>query len=1067
MTENPKKERGAIAWMANHIVAANLIMLFCLVGGVFSLSRIKQEVFPDITADIVQVTVPYPGASPEEVEQGIILAIEEAVMSLDGVHEVSATAGESMGTVRIEMIEGGDLQRLAQDVKSAVDRIITFPEDAEEPRVMIYSRRRRVIQLVIYGDAEEAVLHELAERARDELLQNPNITQVELSGIRPLEISIEVPQENLRRYNLTLDTIAQRLRAASIELPGGGLKTRSGEILVRIKERRDYGWQFARTPIISAPDGTEVLLEDIAEIKDAYRDVDQYATFNGQRAVMIDVHRIGDQTPIQVSDAVREQLKDLRQMLPPGIQADVRSDRSDIFRQRANLLLRNGSIGIVLVLCTLGLFLELRLAFWVMMGIPISFLGSVVFLPMMGISINMITMFAYIIAVGITVDNAIIIGENIYSYHQRGLPFIEAAVKGAQELATPVTFSILTNIATFMPIFFVSGFMGKIFKFIPIIVCTVFLISLFAALFILPAQLGHHREKKRRWLNAWIRGRQQAFSRGFRRMVENVFGPFLVVVLKRRYLAVAVAAAGLMIAFSYMLSGRMGFSMFPRTESEYSTAEAVLPYGSPVHKTEAVMERLYEGARKVIEELGHPELVQGIYAELGEEGSHSLNMRVYLAPPRIRDKIMSNQEFTDRWRQAVGPIAGLESLSFASDAGGPGRGAELTVELSHRDIDVLDKASAALAAELANFPYTTDINDGFQPGKQQIDYTIKPEGKSLGLSAAYVARQVRSSFYGAEVLRQQRGRNEIKVMVRLPENERISEHTLDSLILRTPAGGEAPLREVVEVKRGRAYTVISRRDGRRVVQVTSDVTPRKKSEEVRKALADEELPRLADRFPGLVYSFQGRQADMRESMQSLMAAFIPALLLVYALLAIPFRSYIQPLIIMTSIPFGVIGAMIGHIVMGYSLSVTGIFGIVALSGVVVNNALLLIDLANRNRRNRAMSPHDAMVGAAIQRFRPILLTTLTTFCGLAPMMFERARAARFLIPMAISLGFGIVFAALITLVLVPSLYLVSEDFRRGVDTLGRAWRKLMGTLPEEEPTPPAAARTASGDAEIS
>lgn len=1049
MMNEPQKQRGPIAWMTNNVVAANLIMLFCLVGGVFSLSRIKQEVFPDITADIVQVSVPYPGASPEEVEQGIILAVEEGVMSLDGVDEVTATASEGMGTVMIEMIEGGNLQRLAQDVKSAVDRIITFPEEAEEPRVMILSRRRQVIQLVIYGDADEAVLHELAERARDELLQNPNITQVDLSGIRPLEISVEVSQENLRRYNLTLDDIARRLRATSIEMPGGGLKTRTGEILVRFKERRDYGWQFARTPIISAPDGTEVLLEDIAEIKDAYRDVDQYATFNGQRAVMIDVFRIGDQTPIQVSDAVREQLKDLRAMLPAGIQADIRSDRSDMFRQRASLLLRNGALGVMLVLFSLGLFLELRLAFWVMMGIPISFLGSLVFMPSLGVSVNMITMFAYIIAVGIVVDDAIIVGENVYYHHQQGMPFLQAAITGAREMVTPVTFSILTNIATFMPIFFVTGFMGKIFKFIPLIVCTTFIISLFESLFILPAHLGHHRDKKRHGLSGWIHARQQAFSRGFIRLVENVFGPFLDGVLKRRYLAVAVATAGLLIAFSYMLSGRMGFSMFPRTESEYSTAEAVLPYGSPIQRTEAVMRRLYDGARKVIDESGHPELVEGVYAELGEEGSHSLNMRVYLAPPKIRDKIMSNQDFTDRWREVVGPIAGLESLSFASDAGGPGRGPGLTVELSHRNIDVLDKASAALAQELRSFPYVADINDGFQPGKQQLDYKIKPEGESLGLTAAYVARQVRSSFYGAEVLRQQRGRNEIKVMVRLPEKDRVSEHTLDNLILRAPAGGEAPLRDVVEVTRGRAYTVINRRDGRRVVQVTADVTPRKKSEEIRQALADEDLPKLADRFPGLVYSFQGRQADMQESLQSLMAAFIPALFLVYALLAIPFRSYIQPLIVMISIPFGVIGAMVGHIIMGFSLSVISIFGIVALSGVVVNDALVLIDMANRRRRE-GMSAHDAVLGSAIQRFRPILLTTLTTFCGLGPMMFERARAARFLIPMAISLGFGILFATLITLLLVPSLYMVSDDFKRGLGFVGRAWRKLMGTLPDEE-----------------
>ena len=489
----------------------------------------------------------------------------------------------------------------------------------------------------------------------------------------------------------------------------------------------------------------------------------------------------------------------------------------------------------------------------------------------------------------------------------------------------------------------------------------------------------------------------------------------------------------------------MGFGLFPKIESDFARSAVILPYGSPVTKTEGAMNRMYEGARKVLEESGREELVKGIFAEIGRGGSHNAYMIVYMAEPEIRDKIMSTGEFTSRWRQAVGPISGVKHLSFSSDFGGPGHGAGLTVELSHRDIDVLEKASKDLAEALSSYPLANDVDDGFQLGKQQLDFAIKPEGKSLGLTAQSVARQVRNAFYGSQVLRQQRGRNEIRVMVRLPREERISEYNLNELMLFSPSGIQIPLREAVEVKRSRAYPEINRRDGRRVIQVTADVTPRSKVDELIGGLKKKELPDLVSKYSGLIYSFEGRAAERRKSLGSLKVGFVLAMMAIFSLLAIPFRSYIQPLIVMTSIPFGIIGAVIGHVIMGYSLSLVSMFGIVALSGVVVNDALILIDLANRRIRNRNESVHDAVLEAAIQRFRPIMLTTITTFGGLSPMMFERALAARFLIPMAISLGFGILFATVITLVLVPSLYMVSEDMRGMWSAAISGFRKLSGT----------------------
>ncbi|MCP4642150.1 MAG: efflux RND transporter permease subunit [bacterium] len=1046
-----KKKPGPIAWMAGHSVAANLIMLIFIVGGVISLRNIQQEFFPDIAPDTVSVSVAYPGASPEEVESGILLSIEESVRSLDGVDEVTSFAREGGGQVMVELLIGADIQRAAQDIKGEVDRIVTFPEEAEEPEVRIDSHRRDVVTVFLYGDAPNTTLHQLGEKLRDWFLQSPDITQVDLDGLPPLEIGIEMSQEQLRRHGLSLGDVANRLQGAAADIAGGGIKTDSGEILVRLKERREYGDQFAELPIITTADGSMVRLRDVATIEDSFADTDRRSTYNGVNAINLDVYRVGDETPIQVSNAVRKALEEFEPQLPPGMKTGCYHDRADVYRQRVELLLRNGAIGLVLVLVLLGLFLEARLAFWVMMGIPISFMGSFLFLPSFDVSLNMVSLFAYIVALGIVVDDAIVVGENVYHYHQEGLPFMEAAVKGAREVAVPVTFSILTNIAAFLPISFVPGMIGKIFRMIPVVVCTVFVISLVESLFVLPAHLGHQRDRNRRGILGWLHGRQQAFSHGFTRWVRTRYGPFLAFTLRHRYLTVTASLGVLIVMSAYALSGRMGFQQFPVIESDYADARLVLPYGSPAEKTEAIVQRLYEGARRVVDESGHPELVNAIISDVGWGGGHSGRVRVELAEPDIRKTIMSTAEFTQKWRQAVGEVPGVENLRFASDSGGPGgHGRPLAVELSHRSIETLEEVSGELAKIVETYPGVADVDDGFQPGKPQLDFTIKPEGKSLGLTPIEVARQVRHAFYGAQVLRQQRGRNEIKVMVRLPESERSSEQTIHDLLIRTPQRTYVPFREIATITRGRAYTVIDRRNGRRVVQVSGDVTPRSKAGEVLADLRESVLPGLMEKYRGLSYSFEGHQAEIRESMGSLKVTFALAMMAIYAMLAIPFRSYVQPFIVMLSIPFGIVGAFVGHLIMGYDLCIPSMFGIVALSGVVVNDSLVMIDFANNRERKEGMPRWDAIQSAAIQRFRPILLTTLTTFGGLAPMIFETSRQARFLIPMALSLGFGILFATAITLVIVPSMYLLAGD----AQAVGSAvWRVLFpGSQPAADPT---------------
>ncbi len=1024
MDQRQKKKMGGgpIAWMARNRVTPNLLMLILLVGGFLFALSIKQEVFPEFDLDMVQVRVPYPGSSPEEVEQGIVLAVEEAIRGLEGVEEVTATASESAGVVTAELLESADKQKVYQDIQQEIDRITTFPEDAEEPEVSLLTIKREVLQIQLYGDSSEWVMRQLAEQVRDRLLQDASITQVDLIGARNYELAVMIDQDTLRAYDLTLEEVSRRIGSNSLELPGGDIETSGGEILLRVKQRKDWAREFAKIPIITTANGSVVLLGDIATVRDGFADVERWATFNGRRAVGLGVYRVGSQTPIEVSEASRRAMEEIERELPAGVNWDICRDRADTYRQRLELLLKNAFLGLMLVLLVLGLFLEFRLAFWVTMGIPISFLGAFLFLPTIDVTVNMISMFAFIVALGIVVDDAIVVGENIYEYRNQGMSNIKAAILGARDVTLPVTFSIITNIVAFSPLFFVPGAMGKIWRVIPTVVVTVFAISWVEALFILPAHLGHVRQRRSNRLAGWLHSRQQGFSRLFEKFIKKCFNPFLHLATRFRRITISAGLAILMVIVGYVASGRIGIILMPRVESRVSAVTATLPFGSPLWKVEQVRNKLVEEAQAVIRENGGEKLATGVFANIDES---RVEVIIYMTGPDVRP--VSTGEVTRLWRERVGQIAGLQSLLFESDRGGPGRGAALTVELSHRRIDVLDRASEKLAEMLKDFSNVKDIDDGYTPGKEQLNFRIKPEGESLGLTAAGIARQIRNSFYGAEALRQQRGRNEVRVRVKFPQEQRCSQYDIENMLVRTPSGREVPLMQVVEMERGRSYTSISRRNGRRTVTVTANVEPISQTSQVMATLNSEILPQIERDFPGLSYGWEGRQASMRESMSSIFSGFIIAVLAIYAMLAVPFGSYIQPLIVMVAIPFGIVGAVLGHMLMGYSLSVMSMMGIVALSGVVVNDSLILIDYANQLRKKEGASAFDAIHQAGVRRFRPVILTTFTTFGGLTPIILETSRQARFMIPMAISLGFGILFATVITLLLVPCLYLLLED----------------------------------------
>ena len=1025
--------------MAGHSVTSNLLMLVLVVGGLIVSFRTTKEFFPEMELDRVRISVSYPGASPEEVEEGIILPIEEALQSLDGIDEITSNASEGSGSVNAEVASGQDIQQLYADIKNEIDRIRTFPDEAEEPKVSVSSYRRDVLDLVIYGSHSEWTMREAAELIRDRILQSSDVTQVELVGVRDYEVTIEVDRQALREYRLTLGAIASRVRNAAVDLPGGGVKTSGGEILVRVTEKRDWAEEFESIPIVTNADGSRVYLGDIAKVIDGFQESDRYARYgrvvedaNGettidvQRALKIDVYRVGDQTPGKVAAAVAEAVEELKVTLPEGVHVDILNSKAKMFEQRAELLLRNAFFGLVLVLCVLGLFLEARLAFWVMLGIPISFLGAFLIMPFFGATINMISMFAFIITLGIVVDDAIVVGENIYSWHQKGLPFHEAAIVGTREVAMPVTFSVLTNIVAFMPLLWVPGMMGKFFASIPIVVIAVFAVSLIESLYILPAHLSHQKDIKRSGIGGTLHGFQQRFSHWFAHIVRDVYGPLLGKFLGNRYMVVAVGVAVLLMTIGYVQSGRIRVIQIERPDSDYAFASARLPIGAPVAETEVVAKIMGEAARKTIIEHGGIQQAQGVFLNLGKGGSHQFDMRVYLTDPEVRT--VSTAAFTSKWRANMGPVAGVDSVNFQADRGGPGGGQKgLTIQLSHRDVATLDVAGERVAAALQKFANIKDVDDGVQLGKMQFDFTVKPDAQALGLDARTIAQQIRHSFYGAEALRQLRGRNEVKTMVRLPESQRGSEFDIENLVLLTPQGGEIPILDAVDIERGRAFTVIERNNGRRVIEVTAET---KRDGDVGPIMNDLEatvMPALMQEFPGLSWKFEGRQADMAESMQTLVIGLLMALFCIFALLAIPFNNYYQPLVIMCCIPFGIVGAVIGHVIMGYNLSLMSLFGVVALSGVVVNDSLVLIDFANRRQRDAGATPAVAVQQAGIARFRAILLTTLTTFGGLAPMILETSRQARFMIPMAISLGFGILFATIIVLVLVPCFYLILED----------------------------------------
>jgi len=1048
--KDSEEKKGVLDWFASNHVAANLLMFLIIAAGLMAIFSVKMEVFPELSLDMINVTVPYRGASPADVEEGVCLRVEEAIAGVEGVKRMTSSAAEGAGLTIVEVEEYADATQVLDDVKAQVDTIITFPAETEKPVISELKSRPKVISIVVHGDIPEKVLRKLADQIRDDLTAKDNISQVTVAGVRPYEISIEVSEENLRRYNLSFDQVTRAIRNSSLDVPAGSVKTAGGEVLVRTKGQRYYGPEFEDIVVLTKNDGTIIRLGDIASVRDEFEDVDLYSKFGGERAAFIQVSRIGEQDALDIAGTVKEYVEWKRQDLPQGVSLALWEDDTLVLKARMDLLKRNAYIGLVLVFLCLTLFLNLRLAFWTTMGIPISFLGAFWLIPHFDVSINMISLFAFIMSLGLVVDDAIVVGENIFAHRQLGLDRTAAAIKGVKEMAMPVILAVLTTMFAFIPLAYTLGIMGKILRVMPIVVVSVLAVSLVEALLILPAHLSAKGDWSKFVLFRFTGKINQGTHKALTWFVFGPFASFVERAVKWRYVTLAAGIAVFLVTVGFIAGGYIKFVFFDVVEADNMIATLKMPLGTPVEQTREVTERIEAAALQALEEFDSkrpdkPSLLKYIAVTVGDHPmasrggavqvkiargaqSHLGEVNIELLGSEERD--VSSVAIKNRWRELVGEVPGVSSLTFMAEFMSTGNAIE--VELSHQDFDTLLAASEKLKTILRDYAGVSDIADDFEPGKVELKLELKDTGRTLGLTLSDLARQVRQGFYGDEAQRIQRGRDDIRVMVRYPKDERKSLADVENMRIRLSDGTEIAFNTVAEVQYGRGYSTIRRVDRRRVVSVSADVDEDvTNAGEINAELNATVLPTLMREFQALQWRYAGEQRERNESLGSLIPNFGIAMMAIYALLAVQFRSYSQPAIVMSAIPFGIVGATIGHLLMGFNLSILSLFGIVALSGVVVNDSLIMIDLINRQRKS-GIELAQVLRDCATRRFRPIMLTTLTTFCGLLPMIAERSLQARFLVPMAISLAFGVLFATCITLVLVPSLYMILEDFKNRI-----------------------------------
>jgi len=1052
MNENSQKEKGIIAWFTYNPVAANLLMLFIIIGGFVSYQNMTKRMQPDIQLNMVNISVPYLGAAPEEVEQGVIIKIEEAIQDVKGIKRTTATAREGVGTVTAVLFNDINLDDAVNEIKIKVDSIATFPGETEKPVISKVEFSQGVVWLSVFGDMDQRTRQSIAQEVRNDIMSLPEVNSAEIMGSREYEISVEISDAEMRAYGLTMTEIANKIRQFSVDLPGGQIKTEGGDIRLRTVGQAYSEIEFSDLVLRTNADGTRLRLGDIATINDGFVESDGYARFNGKRATVIQVKSVGEQNDLEISKAVHAYIAEKNQSLPQGAKVELWGDGASYLQQRLDMMFDNMLMGVVLVFILLSLFLRFKVALWVLVGIPICFFGAFLLMDKVGpisTNINFLSLFGLILVLGIVVDDAIIIGESVYTEIKKNGHSKENVVKGAKRVAVPATFGVLTTIAAFAPLLTLDFMFAPFFEAIAVVVILCLIFSLIESKWILPAHLAHMKyetydESKVNWL-----GRIQHATRvGMENFAVEVYRPFLEKVLAHRYLALVSFVTILLVSIGLLGSGLIKVEPFPSIPGDMIQARFTLNDGSPISARDTLIKRMEQAIDKVDSKLAEQNNGESIarHSLSWTQGDTGGAMLVELTKGETR--LVDSIAFERAWRDEVGEVAGVKELRFMSATGAGGDSA-ISFRLVGANYENLERASKELQNKLAEYDGVFDIRTTNSAGNQEIKLALKPSAETLGITLSDLGRQVRQAFYGEEAQRIQRGKDEIKVMVRFPKEERKSIANLENMRIRTPQGQWVPFTSVAEFKLTEGVSTIQREDSKRAVSVMADFNPEKvQSHMVTSEINNEFIPELTRKYPGVTSELSGQSKEFAEMMADIGQSMSIALALIYILIAIPLKSYIQPLMVMLVIPFGLIGAIVGHLVFGKSFNMMSAFGIVALIGVVVNDSLIMVEFVNRARRE-GLRLKDAVLQAGTQRFRAIMLTSLTTFFGLLPIMFETSLQAQIIIPMAIALGFGIMFATVITLLLIPSVYLILEDQKAWIRRLLNYFKSLVSAKPNE------------------
>ena len=1028
MSESSEKLTGIIAWFARNSVAANLLMIFIVVVGIFSYQGLNKKMFPDFNPNSIVVAVPHLGAAPEEVEESVILKVEEALEDIEGIKRITSIASEGYGRVTIELQSGYSLSEKLDEVQMQVDSITTFPEQAEKPLITKQEFKGQVLWLSVNGSMDRRARQVMAQDIRDEIMSLPSVNSAEVVGSREYEISIEVSEEKLQQYGLTFDQVTSAIRNSSIDMPGGTIKSSGGDILLRTQGQAYTGNEYSKLVLRTSEDGTRLVVSDIANVIDGFVEQEDYALFDDKPTSSIMVQSTGDQNDLAIAEEVKQYVEQKNKSLPQGVELTVWGDTSYYLSARLDMMVSNLLMGAFLVFIVLTLFLRVRIAFWVMLGIPISFFGAFILMPLLGewsVSINMLSLFAFIMVLGIVVDDAIVTGESAYSEIQKYGHSTDNVIRGSLKVAMPATFGVLTTIAAFAPLLMIDATFAAFFRAIGLVVMFCLLFSLIESKWILPAHLAHMKYEPLTEDNANVFERfQMRFKAGLDNFIHHKYKPFLEKALIARYNTMASFIAILLLSMGLIIGAFVKLEVFPSIPGDFIQGQLVMVDGSAVSERNKAVEIISNAAKEIANE----NIVEGEsfikHSMIFTNGNTSATFLLELVKPDMRE--LTAYEIEKLWRDRIGEIPGTKELRFfaGTNAGG---GAALEFQLTGKNDDELEKAADKLQEALGEYDGVFDIRNSFSRGSQEIKLSIRPEAETLGLTLANLAKQVRQAFYGEEAQRIQRGRDELKVMVRYPKENRISVTDLEDMWIRTASGQQVPFYQVADISIGQGFSSITRINQKRSITISADIDSEKvESRKIITEMNETTIPDILANFPSVKYGMEGASKEQADFMRQLGMAGLGALFLIYGLIAIPTKSYVQPLVIMSVIPFGIIGAIVGHWLMGKSINMMSIYGFIALTGVVVNDSLILVDFINR-AKGSGKRMFDIVVEAGTQRFRAILLTSLTTFFGIFPLYFEGSLQAQFIIPMAISLGFGIVFATVITLFLIPALYLIKED----------------------------------------